>query len=85
MPAQKVQFQDLGIMDYQSAWDYQEELLARNVEIKSWKWRNEPDESVATETTDERRETAIGSWQRAKGNEPFSFVVCRLSFLPPPP
>ena len=40
MPAQKVQFQDLGIMDYQSAWDYQEELLARNVEIKSSKSRN---------------------------------------------
>ena len=50
MSTQKVQFQDLGKMDYQSAWDYQEELLARNVEIKSSKWRNEADESVATET-----------------------------------
>jgi lipoyl(octanoyl) transferase len=50
MPTQKVQFQDLGIIDYQSAWDYQEELLARNVEIKSSKWRNEADETVATET-----------------------------------
>jgi lipoyl(octanoyl) transferase len=36
-------------MDYQSAWDYQEELLAKNVEIKSLKWRNE-DENIATET-----------------------------------
>jgi len=48
MSTQKVQFQDLGTMDYQSAWDYQEELLAKNVEIKSWKWRNE-DENIATE------------------------------------
>jgi lipoyl(octanoyl) transferase len=47
---QKVHFQDLGIMDYQSAWDYQEELLAKNVDIKSMKWRNEQDENVATET-----------------------------------
>jgi lipoyl(octanoyl) transferase len=49
MPTQKVQFQDLGTMDYQSAWDYQEELLAKNVEIKSLKWRNE-DENIVTET-----------------------------------
>jgi lipoyl(octanoyl) transferase len=47
---QKVHFQDLGIMDYQSAWDYQEELLAKNVDIKSMKWRNEQDENVTTET-----------------------------------
>jgi lipoyl(octanoyl) transferase len=47
---QKVHFQDLGIMDYQSAWDYQEELLAKNVDIKSMKWRNDQDENVATET-----------------------------------
>jgi len=38
-------------MDYQAAWDYQEELLAKNVEIKSLKWRNEGDEhNVAIET-----------------------------------
>ncbi len=49
MPTQKVKFQDLGTMDYQSAWDYQEELLAKNVEIKSLKWRNE-DENIVTET-----------------------------------
>lgn len=51
MSSQKVQFQDLGTMDYQSAWDYQEELLAKNVEIKSLKWRTEtPDNNVAIET-----------------------------------
>jgi lipoyl(octanoyl) transferase len=51
MPLQKVQFEDLGRMNYQSAWDYQEQLLARNVEIKSSRWRNEAGEAnVATET-----------------------------------
>ena len=32
---QKVVFEDLGQMDYQSAWDYQEALLQRNVKIKA--------------------------------------------------
>lgn len=48
MPTQKVQFQDLGTMDYQSAWDYQEELLARNVAIKSSKRLSESNETVVT-------------------------------------
>jgi lipoyl(octanoyl) transferase len=51
MPTQKVLFHDLGTMDYQAAWDYQEELLAKNVKIKSLKWRYEGDEhNVAIET-----------------------------------
>src|SRR5829696_7247195 len=44
MSRQKVQFRDLGLMDYQDAWDYQEVLLAKNVEIKSSKWRNQETE-----------------------------------------
>ncbi len=32
---QQVLFKDLGIVDYQQAWDYQEELLQQNVKIKS--------------------------------------------------
>ena len=32
---QKVIFQDLGHMDYQQAWDYQERLLQENVQIKT--------------------------------------------------
>lgn len=32
---QKIIFQDLGIMDYQIAWEYQEKLLKENLEIKS--------------------------------------------------
>jgi len=32
---QKVIFSDLGVMDYKEAWDYQETLLAQNVQLKS--------------------------------------------------
>src|SRR5260221_4084919 len=35
MTKQQVIFEDLGIMDYQSAWDYQESLLQENVRRKS--------------------------------------------------
>ena len=32
---QRVKFTDLGIIDYKTAWDYQENLLQKNVSIKS--------------------------------------------------
>lgn len=32
---QQVYFKDLGIIEYKTAWDYQEELLQQNVKIKS--------------------------------------------------
>ncbi len=32
---QKLIFQDLGVMEYQKAWSYQEQLLKENLEIKS--------------------------------------------------
>src|SRR5690349_2050855 len=35
MYKQKVIFRDLGVMDYKAAWDYQEQLLQENVNIKS--------------------------------------------------
>ncbi|HQW84038.1 MAG TPA: lipoyl(octanoyl) transferase LipB [Ferruginibacter sp.] len=35
MDKQKVIFKDLGIIEYKSAWDYQESLLQQNVKIKS--------------------------------------------------
>jgi lipoyl(octanoyl) transferase len=35
MNKQPVIFRDLGIMDYKSAWDYQESLLQENVKVKS--------------------------------------------------
>jgi lipoyl(octanoyl) transferase len=35
MKKQLIAFQDLGLMEYQAAWDYQEALLKENVRIKS--------------------------------------------------
>lgn len=35
MQTQLIEFRDLGVMDYKSAWDYQEKLLQQNVKIKS--------------------------------------------------
>ncbi|RYF96840.1 MAG: lipoate-protein ligase B, partial [Chitinophagaceae bacterium] len=32
---QQVYFEDLGEISYQEAWDYQEQLLSRNVQQKS--------------------------------------------------
>ena len=28
-------FQELGVLDYQSVWDYQEKLLKSNIDIKN--------------------------------------------------
>jgi lipoyl(octanoyl) transferase len=41
----KVIYKDLGIIDYQSAWDYQEKLLQQNIKIKS-ELRNSAAENV---------------------------------------
>ena len=38
MDKQTVIFKDLGIIDYKTAWDYQEGLLEENVKIKSLAW-----------------------------------------------
>ncbi len=35
MDKQKVIFEDLGIINYKSAWDYQESLVKKNIELKS--------------------------------------------------
>ncbi len=32
---QKIIFEDLGIINYKAAWDYQEELVKKNLDIKS--------------------------------------------------
>jgi lipoyl(octanoyl) transferase len=34
MSKQIVHFEDLGVLDYKSAWDYQEELLQKNLHVK---------------------------------------------------
>jgi lipoyl(octanoyl) transferase len=49
MATQKVLFKDLGKLEYQAAWDYQEELLAKNVAVKSAKWNNETAETLVAE------------------------------------
>lgn len=41
MEKQAVHFQDLGKMEYQKAWDYQEELLQENIKVKSVVHRSE--------------------------------------------
>ncbi len=38
MNKQKIIFHELGLMDYQLAWDYQEALLGQNVQVKSANW-----------------------------------------------
>jgi lipoyl(octanoyl) transferase len=38
MNKQEVIFRDLGVMEYQQAWDYQEGLLRENVQVKSAKY-----------------------------------------------
>lgn len=42
MEKEKIIFRDLGLMDYQAAWDYQEQLLQENVRIKSLAFCHEP-------------------------------------------
>ena len=47
-PNKKVRFEDLGLIDYQQAWDYQEKLLAENVTIKAQNRQLSPEEQIAT-------------------------------------
>lgn len=49
MDKQKVIFKDLGIIEYKSAWEYQENLLQENVKIKS-ELRNSPTENTRLQT-----------------------------------
>ncbi|MNK25752.1 Octanoyltransferase [compost metagenome] len=44
----KVKFQDLGVKDYQPTWDYQEELLKQNLDIKIHN-REHPEDLKTTE------------------------------------
>ena len=48
MEKQPVIFKDLGVMDYQAAWDYQERLLKENVRRKSLVFSQEPAEQSLT-------------------------------------
>jgi lipoyl(octanoyl) transferase len=57
MDKQQVIFQDLGNMDYQTAWDYQETLLQQNVKIKSAVYSS----SVATDSPLTTRDSLIAT------------------------
>ena len=46
---QSVIFKDLGVMDYKTAWDYQEKLLQENVAVKT-AIRNDPSQAVRIDT-----------------------------------
>lgn len=46
MEGQQIIFRDLGVMDYQSAWEYQEKLLQENVKIKSLAHSSPSNESI---------------------------------------
>lgn len=42
-------FQELGVLDYQSAWDYQEKLLKSNIDIKINNRQLQPEDTTETE------------------------------------
>ena len=44
----KVRFEDLGMIDYQAAWDYQEKLLAETVSIKTQNRKLSVEEQLTT-------------------------------------
>ena len=46
---QSVIFKDLGVMDYKTAWDYQEKLLQENVAVKT-AVRNDPSQAARLDT-----------------------------------
>ena len=46
---QSVIFKDLGVMDYKTAWDYQEKLLQENVAVKT-AIRNDPSQAARIDT-----------------------------------
>jgi lipoyl(octanoyl) transferase len=48
MPKERVYLRDLGTMDYQDAWRYQEELLSANVRVKSARWNKEHEKDIST-------------------------------------
>jgi len=93
MSKQPVIFCDLGNMEYQQAWDLQEQLLARNVRVKSQKWHG-PEQSVPpigrrpTEAAD--ISTAAGDIPAIAGNairedDMLADTVHHLLFVEHPP
>ena len=65
---QQVQFEDLGNMPYKQAWDYQESLLKKNLEVKA-ALRVAADRQQAL-TTDDSRLTFPYSYGDSAGLTP---------------
>ncbi|MEO5783853.1 MAG: lipoyl(octanoyl) transferase LipB [Ginsengibacter sp.] len=63
MDKQQIIYKDLGIVDYKSAWDYQEELVHQNREIKT-----KAREAVSHELRATGIVPANGNWQLATVN-----------------
>lgn len=57
MAIQKVIFRDLGSMDYKEAWDYQEQLLKENVQVKSSRMQEESIRSHSVDTLEDIKDT----------------------------
>jgi lipoyl(octanoyl) transferase len=57
MSMQKVIFRDLGSMEYKEAWDYQEQLLRENVQIKSERIQETAVASRSIEAQEEIKDT----------------------------
>jgi lipoyl(octanoyl) transferase len=60
---QKVVFEDLGRMDYQQAWDYQERLLQENLRIKAAAREGSGQETTAREETGQGTTAREGTGQ----------------------
>ena len=59
---QQLIFEDLGIIDYKAAWDYQEELVKKNLDIKSEARKAVGSGQLAVGTDSCRRQS---NWQLA--------------------
>jgi lipoyl(octanoyl) transferase len=57
MDSRKVIFEDLGKMPYQKAWDYQEELLQKNIKVKTELKSPEYSEQLGLKGTNQQKHT----------------------------
>lgn len=66
-------FKDLGVIDYKSAWDFQEKLLAENVRIKSVR-RSLSFNSARDKSGVRSSEFGVGSRESGVGSQEFGVV-----------
>jgi lipoyl(octanoyl) transferase len=78
---QHIIFEDLGIINYKAAWDYQEELVKKNLEIKSEARKAEDDEQLAISN----QQSTISNQQSAIRSSTISPFTIHHSPLTTPP